>query len=255
MRRRQYLTLIGAASIAGCTGDGTESIDTPEPTESGPGETEAATEPSSEDTSTASETETETTAERGEADVRIGETELRVDDGQFSTDVFVEAEIVNQGSAPSGQVTLMVDWQTENGDFLDTAEETLVSIGAGETWLARVYYFGTQADQIDDFEASGEFEETPPSVPNGVELLESQLNVEDDDIIVTGRVENGTGAELSYLEAHGKLYDDDGNVLQSAWTNETDIPTGGTWAFEVNALQTDRWSAVADHEVVLSERF
>lgn len=242
MNRRTFLAIAAVSGLAGCVSDG-ESVNT---------EIASPTDALSPTGTTAEATPTPTTS--GEADIAIGDSELIVDSGRFTTDVAVEVAVSNQGDDRSGQIRLTAEWYNSAGDFLDSGEETMVSLAPSETWLARIPFVGTQADQVDDYELSGTFEDTPPSVPDGVELRDAQINLQDSGLRITGRVVNGTGSDLSYIEAHGKLYDDSDQALLSEYTNQSEIPAGETWAFEISYLVLDRRDQVSNYEVVLSQR-
>lgn len=255
MLRRRYLIATGTTlAIAGCSGSDTENVDEGgeaaldgTSTAGGGGQTPAADESASpEQTSAADST--------GEPEVVLGERELTIEDDGVTTNAFVEVDVRNEGDAPSGWVTLEVWWYNENGDLLDSRTHRLYTLGPGETWAARVYHLGSDSGNVADFELEGEFEvEAPSPPPDGVELLESELRVGDNSADVVGRVRNGSGNELSYIEAIAKIYDENGVVLGSEYTNETDVPSDTTWQFDVSWLGRDRLERAADHEVVLSD--
>jgi hypothetical protein len=252
MRRRTYLTTAGItlAALAGCTsseGD-TEDVDTPTDDE-----TEAQDDSNDENTDTETETEEETTeVSSGKAAIEITEHELVVNEGDYSTDVYVLATVENTGDAASGQINLTAEWYDDSGNFLDNDDAYLASLGAGETWSARVFYLGSDGGQVADYEFSGEFNTEPPADPDGLELTTSELQVGEDTAVISGEVANNRDESVSYVEAVGKFYDGDGVVLKSDMTNVSDLPAGETWSFEVEALGHVRYDAIADHEVIIT---
>lgn len=54
---------------------------------------------------------------------------------------------------------------------------------------------------------------------------------------IEGIVQNNTGRDLDYVQISFTLYDVDGNVIGTAFTNANNIKDGGTWKFD--ALITD----------------
>lgn len=249
MERRTFLALTGSAALAGCSGDDTE------PIENGDTDTDTDTEQSggNNNETTDEESPMETDEPSGGSDVQIGETSLERREGDYSTDVWVDAVVVNEGDAASGSVTLKVRWYDEDGNFLDDSTESLASIDADETWAAHVYALTTDPEKIADFEIEGEFEPESPGVPDAVELLDSSMAPADREVTVEGRVKNGLDHELSYIEAHGKVYNEDGDVMGEGWTNESDIPAGETWRFDVSWRGRHRVEQAASHSVVLRD--
>lgn len=251
MDRRRFLTVLGVATFAGCSGNDTEPIknentDTETDTKQSDGN-------GGDTTATESPTETDSPEPAGESDVRIGESSLERREGDYSTDVWVAATVMNQGDAPSGSVTLKVRWYDKDGNFLDDTRESLASIAADETWAAHVHALTTDSEKIADYKIEGEFEPTPPGVPDAVELLESSMSPGDREVTVEGRVKNGLDHELSYIEAHGKVYNDAGEVMGEGWTNQSDIPAGETWRFDVSWRGRHRVDQAASHSVVLRD--
>lgn len=267
MRRRQYLAWSGIllSAIAGCS-DNSEEIndaqDTTTSTESGaPTQTEAPTE--TEDTTeteatteTEDPTETEETTQTepaGEADVQFGERELVKDDSGFSTEAYAEVIVENVGDGAAGQITVDVEWYDADGNFLDNDTGRLPSLEAGEVWIAQVSALTTDAEDIDSIEVSGEFEDSSPVQPKDMRVRESELEVEDYSAQITGVAENNREDEMDYVEAHGKIYDEQDRVIGGGWTNETDIPAGTNWKFEIPLAgrSRERASDAADHVAFL----
>ncbi|MFC7142771.1 FxLYD domain-containing protein [Halosimplex aquaticum] len=274
MNRRQFLATVStttALGLAGCGDGGTETVGggdggvedtatqspTPTPADSGTGGSTPTQTPTETPTDTPTETPSPTPSPTpaGEPNVQIVESELVVEEGQWSTDTYVAATVENQGDAPSGQITLTAEWYDSNGDFLDNANQYLPILRAGETWEAHVHAL-SDAEKIEDYDLSGEYESTPARPPENVEIVETSHEVSDDGgVTVTGRVANNTGEEINYLEAEALLYDDSGVVLSGDWTNQSGIPKDETWRFEIEWFQFDRAERVADHNVILTTNF
>jgi len=255
MRRRNYLRtagLMGLAILSGCSGsDDTEEVaemtDTP-----------TATEPQEQTTETTStettQTETETPTAEGEPQVTILGHELVVDEGEYTTDVYVAAKLENEGDAPTGMTEITAKWYDADGNYLDDDTQYLQSLGAGETWAARVYYLGGDTEKVDDYELDGEFGTEPPQTsPEGLEMVESEMEVGEDEVLISGNIKNNRDEAASYIQATGKVYNGDGVVLGDEWTNATDVPAGETWAFELKWRGRDRVEEAADHAVWVTD--
>jgi len=200
------------------------------------------------------ETDEKETGSGGEPDVEIVDHELIVEEGDYSTDVYVAATVENTGDAPSGTVELTADWYDADENYMDNDSEYLQSLGAGETWAARVYHLGTSAEDVDSYEVEGEYDTEPKSFdPEGLELVEHNMKVSDDEAVIEGQVKNNTGDEASYIQAIGKVYDANGVVLGDDWTNVTDLPEGETWTFDVSWRGRDRTEQADDHKVLITD--
>jgi hypothetical protein len=281
MKRRAFITSVLVTGLAGCSG-GSEDIETSsatntptaEPTETAtmttiPTETYTASptttaSPMSTDsptssasptatrspTPTATPSPTATATEATGAEIVIQSHELVTDDSGYSTEKYVAVTVENTGRSSSGKVTLEVEWYDDGENFLDSSTERLATLGGGETWKARVYKL-TDASAVADYEISGSFETEPPNLPEDIELLGSTLHVEDDPA-VTGRAENNSGEEVDYIEAIAKLYDSQGNVLASEFTNQNGVPESTVWKFSIEWFGFERTDTVKSHETLLN---
>lgn len=249
MQRRKFLATTMLAALAGCSSSDTEEMDTPEDTEDE--DTQGDTAADNEDTTEADEEES---GAGGEPALEILDSELVVEEGEYSTDVYVAATVENTGDAPSGTTEIVADWYDADDNYMDDSSAYLQSLGAGETWAARIYFLGTGAEEVDDYEVSGEFDTDPQTFdPEGLDLVEHNMQVGEDEAVIEGQVENGTGEEASYIQAIGKVYDADGIVLGDDWTNVSDVPDGETWAFEVSWRGRDRTEQADDYEVLITD--
>ncbi len=189
----------------------------------------------------------------GDAVVEIVDHELVVEEGEFGDEVYVAATVENTGAAPSGTIELTADWYDASGDYMDNDSAFLQSLGAGEAWAARVPYLGTNPGDVDSYQFDGEYDaETPPMNPDGLTLRGSEMNVGDGEVVIRGEVVNERGADVSYIEATGKVYDADGVLLGDEYTNVTDVPAGETWTFETTWL-TDRAGEAVDFDVWVTD--
>lgn len=257
MDRRAYLRALAAAGslgLAGCSSDGdTVPVDTtaggddPEPT--------VPTAATSSETATPSpERRTASTVEDGEATVVLHGRELVVDDAGYATRVYVDVTVENRGDTASGRVTLTARWYDGDGDRLDDTTGWIATLGAGETWAARVEAPSVDPGAVADVEVSGEYAATPPSVPDGIGLESSNLVAWGDDVHVEGTVVNSTGATVSPVEALAKFYAEDGTMLGTNYTDVAAVAAGETWAFSVEWLGVGgRATRITGHEVVLDD--
>lgn len=253
--RRYYLAAAGISliALAGCTSSSTEDVEGG--TRDNESTNESNTESSNEsNTADAEDTEGDDDENEGTPALEIIEHELVVEEGEFSTDVYVEALIENSGDAPSGNIELQADWYNADGNYLDNSRNWLVSLGAGESWEARIYHLGSNSETVDDYELEGEFTEEPAAInPAGLELLDSEMQVGENEVVVTGEIENTSGEIQNYVAATAKIYDEDGLVLGDNFTNVSDLRAGETWAFEVSWHGRDRVDRAASHEVLTAD--
>lgn len=255
MQRREWIRTLGSGAVvalAGCTGGG-ETDEAAEAAVTG----SPSGDPTDGTTPTEAEPETEpgTPSSSGEPDIVIQDHELAVDEGEFSTDVYVAATIENAGSAPSGAVELTADWYDADGNYVDNDKAFLQSLGARERWAARVYHLGSDSERVDGYEFAGQFQTNPPEMdPEGLDVRETSMNVGEDEAVVRGRVTNDRSSAASYVQATAKIYDADDVVLDDVWTNVTDVPSGETWAFDVSWRGRDRVAEAADHAVWITDR-
>lgn len=239
MRRRAFLTVVGGVAIAGCTGGETD-------------EAEDTTDDTAGEETTDNGTEDENGGE-GEPNLEIVEHELVVEEGSITTDVYVDATVENTGDMPTGTIELTADWYDDDGNYLDNDSGYLESLGPGETWDAQVRHLGSDSEAVADYELDGEYETEPPEFdPEGLELLDSEMEIGEDDVLIRGEIENDTGDEVSYIQVIGKLYGEDDLVLSEEWTNVTDVPAGEAWSFELNWLQYDDPAEIEDYEILVT---
>ena len=254
MRRRHFskLAALGLAGIAGCAESGTQTVGGGD----GQGNSPTATATGvSGGGSTGTPTATSSPTS-GSASISIASDELVIDEGSYSTEAYVDAKVVNEGTAHSGEIELIARFYDADGNFLDEGSAYLRRLKPGETWLAVVHFLG-DGSEVDSHKLEGKFVTNPPNFsPDGVEVLDSTLDVSDHEAIVEGRLKNSTGGTLDYIEAIGIFYADETTVIGSAWTNQNGIPDGETWKFTVRYLtSSERLEKLSSHEMVASRGF
>ncbi|MDJ1433539.1 FxLYD domain-containing protein [Halostagnicola sp. A-GB9-2] len=239
MQRRDVLMGSGAAFsliLAGCAGDDAEDV------EGGTRDDDNGT--------------GDDNGSSGSADLEIVDHDLVVEEGAFSTDIYVAATVENSGDEPSGDIELQADWYDSDGNYLDNDAGRLTSLEAGETWSARVYHHGSGTEDVEDYELEGEFDEDAHEPADGLTLADSTMEVRDDELVVEGEIENETGEEQSYVEIVAKVYDEDGVALGDEWTNVTDLRADETWAFDVEYFSADirnRIDEAEDHDILIKD--
>lgn len=281
MDRRRYLSLLGlSVGLAGCAGGGTGTVGNQATSEASPtsaaatsasstaGKTTTGGETSTQsDTATATDSPTEsatpteaettevTTTAGTSAAVAIVSEELKVQEGDYSTEAWVVAEVENQSGKRTGQIHLQAQFYNSAGDLIENGDAYMDTLDAGETWYATVPLLAGDPNEVEDFELSGEVANSVPNYnPEGLEVLESELQKGDYDTIVTGRVKNNRSSAVEYVQATVKFYADENTVLSSDWTNVSDLKAGGTWKFEVSFLGFgEAPGMLSDHKVLLTE--
>lgn len=172
--------------------------------------------------------------------------------GEDSTEgVAVEALVENEGDGRSGDVELAVDWLDGDGNYLDTDSAWLQTLLPGERWLARVYPRAVDVEEVAEYEAVKVFDEPEYGTPDDVDVAESELHV-GEAARMFGSIQNEGDTELSYVEVIGRVFDAEGRVLGDGWTNESDVPPGGSFRYDVRYEDEDRarLEAVTGYEVL-----
>lgn len=54
---------------------------------------------------------------------------------------------------------------------------------------------------------------------------------------IVGTVRNNSGREYGYVQISFNLYDKDGAVIGTAWTNVTNLDAGGSWKFKAGCME------------------
>lgn len=184
-----------------------------------------------------------------EPDLRFGERKLIVDESGVSPIAYGGVVVENVGSVASGGITLTAVWRDESGNFINDDSVRLPSLGADETWLAYIRAV-TDAEPIDGFDVSGEFEVGSPRTPPGLTVVESDFDYSENKI--TGVVENTREEDIDRVEAYGKLYDEDGYLLGGASTWERGFPAGRNWKFEIRTPLLPASVEPTTHDVTLN---
>ncbi len=120
--------------------------------------------------------------------------ELALEDN-FGIDAYNIVTVENGGDGVSGRVALKTRFYDAAGELLSEEESYLHSLQPGESWRAVTMYWGdADAAEIDSVDARVDAERSAPAFDSAaLEIVESELTVDDWDAKVYGTVEN-TGA-------------------------------------------------------------
>lgn len=85
---------------------------------------------------------------------------------------------------------------------------------------------------------------------NGLEILSHEFVEDDYSAAIEGAVANNSGDRQNYLEVSARVYNADGQQLDTYFTNTTDLDDGVEWAFEVMVLD---YEEVEDYDIRVSD--
>lgn len=238
MHRRSYIALAGSVIFAGCTSiesgsepaeDRSDDSETPETKSPDTHQEETKTEKTDrpEDTDTPTE-------ERSVGEAVIKSDELLIEEGDYSTDAYVRAEIQNVGDGATGTIEATARFYDTDGNLLESSDVYLSTLDSGETWRLYPPYFG-DGEEVDshEFEAKYTDKWRPPS-NEGVILDEHKLHTSENEVQVVGTATNNRSSAIDYLEANAKFYYEQDVVAGTGYTNVTGVPEGDSWRFEVS---------------------
>ncbi|MDQ2052884.1 FxLYD domain-containing protein [Natronolimnohabitans sp. A-GB9] len=102
------------------------------------------------------------------------------------------------------------------------------------------YEEGNGGDNGNDENGGDNGDDAEPT-EDDIVITEHEMIIEEgdfmDDITVEGVVENNGEEMANYLEVTARVYDEDGNQLDSYIDNTNDLDAGGSWAFEIMVLE------------------
>lgn len=183
-----------------------------------------------------------------EPDLRFRDRELIIDESGYSPTAYAGVVVENVGEAASGEISLTAFWIDEGGSFIDDGSMILPSLGVNETWVAYIQAF-PDAEEITDFEVSGQFEVGPPRTPPGLTVVESDFDYGENEI--TGVVENTREEVVEDVEIYGKIYNEEGTLVGGGSTWESELPAGRDWNFEISTPLLPTGVEPTDHDVIL----
>lgn len=185
------------------------------------------------------------------SNLQLAQSELVHDDIGLSAETYALVDVENGGEAASGKCALEVEWHDEGGARLNNTSESLPWLNAGETWHAAISEIGLDAEEVADMEVVGAYETASPAIPELLTVAESAFKPDDFTSTIEGVVENEAETDVGRVEAHGRVFDEEGRVLAGDSTTEFDLPAGRDWSFEIRLRGLDRPHNVVDHDVTL----
>ncbi|KTG11152.1 hypothetical protein AUR64_05440 [Haloprofundus marisrubri] len=243
MHRRRFLTLASGAlaGVGGCTSQDTRPVDTTsEPTEADNG---VIDELAGNDSGSESDDES--------PDIVVNSHELVTTDDTYRQSAAVLALMKNVGPVASGGIRVTARFFDEDDNPLDVATEYLIGLNPGETWKAYIPYYDDGVN-VASHELEAAFQVEPlPRVPEGIELLDTQLDAQGVEAELDGSVRNVGEESFDYLKAEAKFYADETTVLTSNYASTTNLESESEWPFTVTYLPyADEWaSPITDYEL------
>lgn len=202
MERRRFLGASTAALLAGC------------------GDTQ--TNPTVEENG-----ENETASVDDEMEPQVdGDAEIVISNSRWIEDESaVEFQVGNQGTTPSGPVSIILSWFDEFGNYIGSDTVSIGSLVDGSNWLGAVR--PQTRFEPDSYEISTRYDVGRISASSNVELLDYEITEGEQAIV--GRVENLTE---EYVTIRGQA-----STYNSSWISHTgsvsdpNVPPGATWRF------------------------
>lgn len=221
MERRAFLGASTTALLAGC-GD----------TQSEPEEVEDSEPNKTEPVPEESDPQVE-----GDAEVIISNSEW------IENNSAVEFRAQNQGTTPSGPLTIILRWFDESENYIGRDAVSLGSLLDGTNWIGAVQPV-TQFE-VTSYEISTQYDVGRVSASDSVELLEYEIDEEGQAII--GRVENLT-EEFIGIQSEASTYKS-GWISHIGSVSEPDVPPGATWRFYLPLTSVDHTTDSIGEEV------
>ena len=121
---------------------------------------------------------------------------------------------------------------------------------------------GNGAAEADDAGEEADDVPDPADAPQGEDVLdykglvivEHELVEPEDDFgfpEVVGIVENNRDEQIDYVHVAVRVYDHDGHMIESWFTNVTDLQAGGSWRFEM--MINEDWDDIAEYDIRITD--
>jgi len=191
-----------------------------------------------------------------EPNITHGTTEIVEVDFGYETRPTATVPVTNNGDLPTGRLPVTVDWLDSGGTYIASSTSTLLTLDAGETWNARVdpHIDVEDYSEIADAEANIGQVSTATSIdPENIRLVNDEHRASEQQVLVRGSIKNERDQTIDYIAIVAKVYDSNGDIIGSAWTNETDITSSGQFRFELEPTTYGRNGFVDSHQVAISE--
>jgi hypothetical protein len=253
--RRRFLGAITGttALLAGCSGSDSASNDS-----SGTQTTQTRTTTGgSNGTNTATSTETNTTAETqtsatpaggGEGNLEVLESELSIDEGQYTTDIAMTGLLENTGSGTLRVPEIGVRFYNDSDSVLDSTSESIAFLKPGDRWDVRSSYLQEEAPATGEISiTSTEVFQTELGLPDPLELTEENLETGTDPTI-EATIENTSQDSLD-VSAFAVFYADETIALGDGLDSLSGLAGGESWSVTLESLITpeERAERVSDY--------
>jgi hypothetical protein len=280
MNRRKYLAAVGATTslgLSGCSGgtggnnssggnstetagNGAETTATNTDVRTGGSdattadtETEAATETGTEaetDTEMATETEmqTATPSGGGEGSLEVVESELVVNEGQYTTDIAMTGLLENTGNGVLRIPEIEVTFYDDSDSVLSNTTRSIVFLEPGDQWDVRVSYLEDTDPARGEIEVtSTEVYQTELGIPAPLELTEENLETGAEPTI-TATLQNTSDSPVDAV-AFGVFYAEGSVALGGALDTLNGLAGGESWSVTLDSLITreERAQRVTDY--------
>jgi hypothetical protein len=268
MRRRTYLATLGlitSTTLAGCSGGPTGNntsgsgngsggttatsggaTDTSTSTESDQtpqADTEAETEPA-----TGTEIKTATPSGGGSGNLEVSESELVVEEGQYTTDIAMTGLLENTGNSTLRLPEIQVTFYDDSDSVLSNSTRSLVFLEPGDRWDIRVLYVDDTTPARGEIEVmSTEVYQTELGIPTPLKLTEQNLQTGAEPQI-SATLQNTSNNSID-VAAFGVFYAEDSVALTDGIDSLNGLAGGESWSVTLDSLLTpeERAQRVTDY--------
>jgi len=261
MRRRKYLALGGVMALgglAGCSGGsesnggsggtgttatsttgGQETTETTTRTTTTTGEptdTQTATStPTQTRTSTPTQTTTATPAGGGTGSLDVVESELVIDEGQYTTDIAMTGLLENTGSGTLRVPELDIRFYDDSDSVLSSTTSTIAFLAPGDRWDVRESYLEDTTPARGEINvASTEVFQTQLGIPSPLELTEQNLETGIEPTI-SATLRNTSDDSID-ASAFAVFYAENSVALADSLDTLSGLAGGESWAVTLDPL-------------------
>ena len=186
----------------------------------------------------------------GTGNTEVSDTELVVEEGEYSTDIYMTGIVENTGSGVLRLPEVRVSFYDDSDSILETSTESIVFLKPGRKWAINVPY-------LDDGEpARGEIEST------STEVFQTKLGIPDRLEIAAQELQTGEEPSLSVAVENTSnsavapavfcvFYDGDGVALGDGLDSLDQLPAGETWQTSLDffGYSTQDATQVSDYDL------
>lgn len=157
-------------------------------------------------------------------------------DAGFGEELVGEVTITNESDSLITDFQIGMDWINKSGAYMATTDLYGGFLAPGETWIARTYAWldventsqiGSLETAITDMNPFGDL----IANPEGIELVDPILRASEEDVVVRGQIKNNRNTQ-EFLNASVQVYDGEETIIGIGDSIE-EVPSGGTWQFEI----------------------